>query len=267
MTFLEPFAGGAIVGLTVGIENLARQVILSELDDSVASVWECIFSPDCDWLSKQILEYPMSRENVIASLAKKAVTSKERAFQTILRNRVQRGGILAPGATLVKNGENGRGVASRWYPKTLADRIAMIRESSHKFEFVQADALTMIRRHLRRTTTAFFVDPPYTAGGKSAGSRLYAHNQIDHEAMFALLAKAVGPVLMTYDNAPEVRKLAQKFGFQVEEVPMKNTHHAVMHELVISNMGTCSSQTTHRQVATILKAKLAMARDTANELF
>lgn len=38
---------------------------------------------------------------------------------------------------------------------------------------------------------------------------------------------------MTYDNADEVRILGRKHGFQMRLIPMKNTHHATMEELVI----------------------------------
>ena len=38
---------------------------------------------------------------------------------------------------------------------------------------------------------------------------------------------------MTYDNADEVKDLARKHGFQMRLIPMKNTHHAKMEELVI----------------------------------
>lgn len=40
--FVEPFAGGAIVGLTVGFEGLADHVVLVELDPQVAAVWQTI---------------------------------------------------------------------------------------------------------------------------------------------------------------------------------------------------------------------------------
>ena len=36
--FVEPFAGGAIVGLNVAFENLAEKVLLIELDEQVAAV-------------------------------------------------------------------------------------------------------------------------------------------------------------------------------------------------------------------------------------
>jgi len=56
---------------------------------------------------------------VDAALAKEADTTRDLAFQTILRNRVNRGGILVDGAGRVKHGENGKGLTSRWYPETL----------------------------------------------------------------------------------------------------------------------------------------------------
>jgi len=43
--------------------------------------------------------------------------------------------------------------------------------------------------------------------------------------------------MLTYDDAPEVRALAHAFGFNVCQVPMKNTHHAVMQELLILKDG------------------------------
>ena len=71
-----------------------------------------------------------------------------------------------------------------------------------------------------------FVDPPYTAGGKRAGKRLYAHNEVDHGRLFELLADGKTDFVMTYDRAPEIEALVRKHGFHVVQVEMKNTHHA-----------------------------------------
>ena len=146
---------------------------------------------------------------------------------------------MAAGASLVRNGENGKGVASRWYPETLVRRIRQIVTMADKIDFVQQDAIELIDRYANRSTAAFFVDPPYTAGGKRAGKRLYRHNEIDHETLFGSSAEVKGAVLMTYDDATEVRELARRHELHIEAVPMKNTHHRVMHELAISNTGTC----------------------------
>jgi DNA adenine methylase len=42
-----------------------------------------------------------------------------------------------------------------------------------------------------------------------------------------------GDFLITYDNADEVKDLARSHGFSMRLVPMKNTHHTEMQELVI----------------------------------
>ena len=91
----------------------------------------------------------------------------------------------------------------------------------------------MIARFQKETDAVFFIDPPYTAGGKRAGSRLYTHSEIDHEQLFSVCEKLGGDFLMTYDNAEAVRALAEKHGFETKPVAMKNTHHADMDELLI----------------------------------
>ena len=106
----------------------------------------------------------------------------------------------------------------------------------------------MIPKYLRDKSAAFFVDPPYTAGGKSAGKRLYLHSSIDHNSLFDLLEAAAGEVMLTYDDAKEVRDLATAHGFFIKKIPMKTTHHARTYELAITNrpLGTATSSETLR---------------------
>src|SRR5260363_8342 len=114
--FVEPFAGGAIAGLSVAAEYLAERVFLFELDDDVAAVWETIFygtDVDVADLSKKITRFDVTSENVRAVLNGKPRSTKNQAFRTIIKNRMQRGGIMAAGAGLVKDGEAGRGLKSR----------------------------------------------------------------------------------------------------------------------------------------------------------
>lgn len=230
---IETFTGGGIIGLTTAFEELAQEVLLVELDEQVAAVWETLLSGEAEWLARRIRTFEMTLENLRAELSKPAQSRRELAFQTMLRNRTAHGGILAPGAGVLKHGENGKGVLSRWYPETIAKRIATIGLVAERIRFVHGDAFAVMHRYQSSRNTVFFIDPPYTAGGKSAGSRLYTHSALDHEKLFSVCEKLSGDFLMTYDNAPEVVALAYKHGFQAKAVPMKNTHHAEMSELLI----------------------------------
>lgn len=232
--FVEPFTGGGIVSLTVAFEDLADHVLMVELDHEVATLWKTILSSDNQWLAKQILHFDMTLENVRAELAKSPQNPRELAFQTLLRNRTNHGGILAPGSGVLKHGENGKGIRSRWYPDTLRKRVENIRTVLPKITFVEGDGIEVIREQAGVEDTAFFIDPPYTAAGKRAGSRLYTHNELDHEMLFRECQKIQGNFLMTYDNAPELVKMATHYGFKTGTVAMKNTHHARMEELLIS---------------------------------
>lgn len=230
--FIEPFAGGAIVGLTVAFEQLAESVSLIEKDEDVSAVWQTIFNTrQGQWLADRIVEFELTPENVREILAtpRSKLSARERAFKTILRNRVQRGGILAQGAGLMKVGENGRGLASRWYPATFRKRILAILQVKNRISFAQGDGMEAIRRNAGRRNAAFFIDPPYTV----AGRRLYACSTMDHAELFSLVSRVQGDFLMTYDNAGEIRELAKRHGFETGLVPMKNTHHAKMTELLI----------------------------------
>jgi DNA adenine methylase len=226
---MEPFAGGAIVSLTTAFERLARHVIFAELDAGVAAVWRVVLNGQAEWLAQAILHFNLTYENVIRVLNQEPGDLKELAFQTLLRNRVQRGGIMAPGAGLVKTGENGRGLRSRWYPETLARRIREINQIKDRLTFIQGDGFALIQEHLADPQAVFYVDPPYTL----AARRLYSVWQIDHARLFSLMAQCKGDFLMSYDNTVEIAQLAQDYGFQSRPVAMKNTHHAKMTELLI----------------------------------
>ena len=204
-----------------------------ELDDEIAAVWQTIVDGDAEWLASRILNFDMSKENAISEISANRELTKEKAFQTIIKNRTFHGGILARGAGFLKNGEAGKGVLSRWYPATLARRLRKIHLIREKLSFEHGDAFRTLERYKDNEKVVFFIDPPYTAGGKKAGSRLYTHCEVDHEALFVACEKVTGDFLMTYDNAQEVRALAIKHGFMAKPISMKNTHHAAMTELVI----------------------------------
>lgn len=231
--FIEPFAGGGIISLTVAFENLAEKILMIELDEQVAAVWKTIINGHAKSLAEKILNFDLNRENLMKELGKKYSDPLNIAFQTILKNRTFHGGILAEGSGIIKTGENGKGLLSRWYPATLARRINNISFVSDKIEFEQTDGMNTMRAHANNPKVFFFIDPPYTAGGKCAGSRLYKYCNLNHESLFKLCKTIKGDFVLTYDNSEDVICLAQKYGFEVRTIPMKNTHHEKIMELVI----------------------------------
>ncbi len=230
---VEPFAGGGIISLTSLFENLVRKAVMVELDDDIAAVWESVVNGDAEWIANRILTFELTRDNVIKEIKQAPDTQREKAFQTILRNRTFHGGILAGGSGFTKYGENGKGIGSRWYPATLAKRFKLLSYIADKIDFRCDDGLKVMQKFAVSEDAVFFIDPPYTAGGKKAGKRLYKHYDIDHERLFEVCETLKGDFLITYDNAEEVMVMARRHGFQMRLIPMSNTHHATIEELVI----------------------------------
>jgi len=228
---IEPFAGGGIVSLTAAFENLANRIEMIELDEEIAAVWEIIINGNHEWLANKIYSFDLTSQNANTILQKEKKTLQEKAFSTILKNRIYHGGIITKGSGLLKNGENGKGIKSRWYPKTLRDRILAIGYVKNKLEFVMGDAFEEMEKSKNDKESYFFIDPPYTVAGK----RLYTHFEIDHDKLFSLTSTLKGKFMLTYDDTKEIRYLAKKYDLDFRTIPMKTTHHVQKNEIIISD--------------------------------
>jgi len=226
---IEVFAGGGIVSLTAIFEKLVKGATMVELDEGVAAVWQVITNGDAEWLANKIMTFELTPESARKAIAQGDQSIKYLAFATIVKNRVNRGGILADSASFVKHGENGKGIHSRWYPKTLKRRILEIDQVRDKINFIHGNAFEICRKNEERVDAVYFIDPPYV----KAGRRLYRYSEIDHVALFEQASRLKGDFLMTYDNNIEIRKLAKSYNFEIRPVAMKNAHHAKRTELLI----------------------------------
>ena len=101
---VEPFAGGGIISLTALFEDFVSSAVMVEIDEDIAAVWQTVVDKQSEWLAKRILDFHLTKESAVHEISKTNVDTKEKAFQTILRNRTLHGGILAEGAGFLKHG-------------------------------------------------------------------------------------------------------------------------------------------------------------------
>ncbi len=233
---VEPFAGGGIVSLTAVMENLADESLMVELDEDVAALWKAALNHGPELVAR-ISAFTLTRESVVQLSCTRPADVVEHGFRTLVLNRTRRGGVLANGASFTRKGENGAGIGSRWYPNTLIRRLRAISEVAARITFCETDGIQILDSLLGEPhdDVAIFVDPPYTGkGGKRAGKRLYAHNDIDHGRLFSILAESNVDFLMTYDRSLEIESLIELYNFHAVQVVMKSGHHAQLPELVIT---------------------------------
>jgi len=228
---IEPFAGGGIVSLTAAFEKLADHITMTEIDEEVAAVWEVILSDQNEWLANKIFDFDLTYKNIQLELNNPHKSDQDIAFCTILKNRIFHGGIITKGSGLIKNGENGKGIHSRWYPKTLRNRILAINYLRNRLSFKREDAFDIIERNKNNNNIYYFIDPPYTIAGK----RLYTYFDVNHDRLFTLISQMKGKFLLTYDDTEEIRGLTKKNNLKFKTIDMKTTHHLEKREIIISD--------------------------------
>lgn len=232
---VEPFAGGGIVSLTAVMENLVGRCLMVERDHDVAAFWHAALRHGPK-LCEKIMRFNPTREAVARLSRRRPANILEHGFRTLVLNRTRYGGILASGAASIDKGEEGKGIKSRWYPNTLVKRLGKIAEYAGQINFCETNGLQLMETLLGNygPNTAVFVDPPYTAGEKRAGHRLYKETELDHARLFGMLTESHLNFLMTYDYSQEILSLIRKHNFHVVRVAMKKKHSTPVHELIIT---------------------------------
>ena len=205
---VEPFAGGGIVSLTAVMEGLVDRCLMVELDRDVAAFWHAALRHGPE-LCEKVQHFQPTREAVEALSQQTPRNILEHGFRTLVLNRTRRGGILAPGASLIRAGESGkrRGLAlvSRdARPAALRLSLDQSRTASDSARRTEWYSKTLLRPS-GRTIAVMFVDPPYTAGGKRAGqAALRPQCTSTMPACSNCSRMGTCDFLMTYDRAPEI---------------------------------------------------------------
>jgi DNA adenine methylase len=235
--FIEPFAGGASVGLAIAELDLADHVTLVEIDPDVAAVWKVILNGQADALTARIRNFELTETSARATINASKRGQLALAFRCLLLNRISRGGIMAPGAGWLNYGEAGKGIHSRWYPETLAKRIESIRALRQKLTFIEGDGLQTLRDFRSTPHTVAFVDPPYVAKKRGAGLRLYTYHDVDCEELFKIAQAFSGPMIITYHRSEIVQREADAVGIECRTVNMHTAHAVSKRQLILYKSG------------------------------
>jgi DNA adenine methylase len=100
--------------LAIAELRLATKVVMVERDPAVAAVWRAIVDGRADELAERVLDFELKPRLIQRVIEGQFRALVDRAFQCLVRNRLSRGGVMAPGAGLLNRGENDRGIGSRW---------------------------------------------------------------------------------------------------------------------------------------------------------
>ncbi len=210
--YVEPYAGGASVALTLLFEEHASSVYINDLDRAVFAFWHSVLN-DTDQLCRLVRDVRVTpeqwarqrrvyRRNGTASLL-------ELGFAAFFLNRTNRSGII--GSAGMIGGARQRSqwkVDARYNGRELAERIARVARYRDRIRVFNLDAVEFLQRCTQMLPPRSFayLDPPYYVKGQQ---RLYAnyYSDEDHATIARLLPSLPFPWVVSYDDAPQIRRL------------------------------------------------------------
>jgi len=213
--YVEPYAGGAAVALSLLFNEYASKIIINDIDRSIYAFWHSVMN-ETDDFCKLIKDTPVTidtwdeQKNIQKGKNKHSLLTV--GFSTLFLNRTNRSGILNAGII------GGRQQTGRWkidvrYNKSvLINRIERIALYKNKIELYNSDAVELVK-DLRKTLpakTLFYFDPPYYIKGKDLYLNYYEER--DHEQIATEISKVNKQKwIVTYDNVQAIKQLYNNY--------------------------------------------------------
>ena len=200
--FVEPFAGGAGLGLNIISQGVISRLHLNDLDQGVYAFWKsCI--QDTSALCEQIINTSVTveewhKQHHIYMNPDNGYSALELGFATFFLNRTNRSGILTgrPIGGLDQSGKYK--IDCRWNTTNLIERIRKVSEMGDYIEVTNDDANNIIGRYQNREDTLLFLDPPYVVQGKTLYKNSFTVE--NHTKLSGSLIASDTSWVLTYDT-------------------------------------------------------------------
>jgi len=207
--YIEPYAGGASLALSLLFKGLVSEIHLNDLDPAIYAFWHSVLIRNQDFL--QLLDEALVTPDEWSK--QKAIYDKrpmadifELGFATFFLNRTNRSGILKNSGMIGGRKQCGRWkIDARFNRSELRRRIERIGNFGDRIHISCEDAIEFLRNHNFAETNLIYLDPPYYRSGRRLYLNAYTPN--DHAAVSEYILRLRCPWIVSYDDVPEIRGL------------------------------------------------------------
>lgn len=211
--FIEPFAGGASVSISLLEADLVDHIALSDADSLVAAFWRTVFSSNAFALADRIYDCPVTLDEWKRQKDLEPETELDAAFKCFFLNRTSFSGSLHS-----KTGPIGGMAQASRYPidcrfnrSRLAERVIELSALRSRVRFVRNQSYLKTIGDVRRTklfreepqSVAWYLDPPFFA----KADKLYPKSFVarDHSRLRTATDDLPGQWILSYDDHPNAR--------------------------------------------------------------
>lgn len=208
--YAEPYAGGAGAALYLLLNNHVNRIVINDADPVVHAFWHATVheSKALIKLIKKHAPTMKTREFARSILdVPEEYSTAEVGFATFFLNRTSRSGILNGGVIGGKAQVGNYKLDARYNRDDLIARIEAIAAKKDHITIYGMDALDLLDQVCPALPekSLVYLDPPYYVKGSQLYRNFYDH--ADHESISAAVKDLKLPVLVTYDDTPEIRKI------------------------------------------------------------
>ena len=209
-TYIEPFAGGASVALSLLFTEYVNNIIINDIDRSIYAFWYSAIN-DTEDLCRLIRDTTVSVDEWDRQRAvqehKIDCDTLELGFSTFFLNRTNRSGIVKGGII------GGREQTGKWkidcrYNRTdLIKRIEKVALYANRIELHNQDAIDFINsiRPVLDANVLIYFDPPYYNPGAALYANFYTPD--DHRKLSEFIKRLECKWMLTYDYTPDIIEL------------------------------------------------------------
>lgn len=213
--YVEPYAGGASIALSLLFSGCASNVVINDIDKSIYALWHSVVHKTeefCELVLKAKMDVSTWRKHQEIQRGKRKSSLLELGFSTFYLNRTNRSGILGGGVIGGLKQLGAWKMDARFNKIDLINRIRQIGSYKGRISIFNLDACELIRKIAKSISekTFFYLDPPYFHKGQDLYVNYYQPK--DHKVVADTITGLKNHRwVVSYDYTPEIIKLYRRY--------------------------------------------------------
>ncbi len=210
--YVEPYAGGAAIALELLFEEYVSRIHINDVSRPVHAFWKAVVD-HTEAISKLVRDTPLTvkawdkQRKIMEQPTKHDALTL--GFATFFLNRTNRSGILNGGIIGGRDQIGPWKIDARYNAPELVNRIQSIAAMKDRIKLTRQDALRFLKSGVEKwpAQTLVYLDPPYYVKGRDLYYDFYEPGDHASVAQFVREGITKQKWIVSYDNAPAIRKL------------------------------------------------------------